>query len=59
MLWQRDGDFLVHVETGYDIPVANLVTSDGCLSWIDHVAEKRWATPQVMQDLVRSIWRLP
>jgi hypothetical protein len=53
--WTIDGEHLVHRKTGYDIPAHQLRDAEGCMRWLDHVREKRWASRQTMEDLLEAM----
>ncbi len=56
MTWHIEGEHIVHTETDYDIPLEQMRIPDLHDRWIAHLAEKRWATEQVLQDLHRALW---
>ena len=39
----------------YEIPWARLRDQDDLIAWIDHIAGKRWATPDVVRLFIGTV----
>lgn len=53
-----DGPNATHFE--YDIPVSDLQTTTSVTKWCNHLAEKKWGTPDVIdgfKKMVDQYWR--
>jgi hypothetical protein len=41
----------------YEITWDRIKDQDGLLSWIDHIAGKRWCTPEVLRTFIARVQR--
>lgn len=55
--WEKKDDFLVHLETGYDVPLRDLGTREGFVRWFCHIGSKSWAGKNTLLGLLEaSAW---
>jgi hypothetical protein len=47
--WEIDGTYAIHRATGYECNLS--ATLGPGYTWLDHVADKPWATPRDLREL--------
>ncbi len=58
--WRLEGTYLVFIELDYDVPLQFIFTEEKLSQWVQHLSEKRWGTPKVIDEFFNaaSTWMI-
>lgn len=56
--WKLDGNYLVFEPNGYEVPLQYIFTQEKLDVWVLCLSEKRWVTPDVLQEFeaIAKVW---